>query len=445
MAQTVNTDSSGKAFFFSFMTCLLIVSLPIKNIAYIAAPAYLGMQWIHGQNRCVIRTFLIATGLLFVSALSLLWTSLAGGEVNVPGMLLAVLSYLSFVVIIAEQSNKLIDDRLFRRFVVVASWFVILQSVIGFVQFAVSRNPDAVCGTFGLFEFLTGDISITQVYFTFTMFSMILLLLVAPLSGLTIVAVTLGLITCALAQSGHQTIFFVASVVALGMTRITRPTTALMTVTFAGLVFAVSLAAFPRTIELTRDWFNKVAIDSHSPKRMAVEGGMTTLSNVKNLALGTGLGQFSSRAALITSNDYLGVSLPAFMVGISSDHAKFIAPAKKVFEEVGEGSAISKPYFSWLSLLVELGVVQFAILAGIIGYAFAQNWRLMRTRLGSVARIGFVANVGILFFLLCCTIENYAEFPQATFIPFLLYIAVLSKARTELLQQEHFDPKPSFA
>jgi hypothetical protein len=438
MEQTAQSDNAGQAFFFSFMVCLLIVSLPVKNIAYLAAPVYLGLQAARGQYQCLLRTFLISAALLFVSALSLLWDSMNGKDVNLPGMLLAIVTYLPFIVVIAERPDKYIDERLFGKFVTVACWFVIIQSLIGIAQFAMSGNPDTVCGTFGLFDFLTSGVTITQVFFTFTLFGMILLMLVAPLTFLSVVAILLGLVTCALAHSGHQTIFFIGSLAVLGISRVSRPTTTLITAAVAGMLFFAMLAAYPRTIEGTQDWFGKVISHSNSPKRMAVEGGITTLSNTKNLALGTGLGQYSSRAALITSNQYLGVSLPSFMVGVSSDHAKYIVPASRVFNDVGEGSAISKPYFSWLSFLVELGVIQFSFLVVIIGFAFAQNWRLMQSRIGSVARIGFVANVGILFFLLCCTIENYAEFPQATFIPFLLYIAILSKAKTELSRASTF-------
>ena len=36
------------------------------------------------------------------------------------------------------------------------------------------------------------------------------------------------------------------------------------------------------------------------------------------------------------------------------------------------------------------------------------------------------ANVGLVFFVSCLFIENYIEFPQAIFLPALLYFAALS-------------------
>jgi hypothetical protein len=37
-----------------------------------------------------------------------------------------------------------------------------------------------------------------------------------------------------------------------------------------------------------------------------------------------------------------------------------------------------------------------------------------------------------MFFMLCCSIENYAEFSQAVFVPFILFIAAGSRAQTIL-------------
>ena len=426
---------SGEAFLFAFVASLLVVSLPVKNAAYLAAPVYLVCATMWGQARCLQRTFLIFIGLLMVSSLALFWDAASGHQVNVPGMILSVITFLPFIVLLAERPDKWMDDRTFHQLVQVACWFLLIQSVIGVIQFILSGNPDAVCGSFGLLDFAKGTITIAQVYFTFTMFGMILLLMVARQTSLTLVAILAGLVTCALAQSGHQTIFFVASIAALGFSRVSRPSTTLATGMAAGLVFAATMVAYPQTIELTRAWYNKVVNDSRSPKRMVIEGALETLSDPKNLAIGTGLGQYTSRAALISSDEYLNVSLPAPLVGMSDYYRKHVRPADRVFAVVGEGSAISKPYFSWLGFLVELGLIQFLMLLGLILFAFVDNWKLMRADLKSVARAGFVANVGILFFVLCCAIENYAEFPQAVFIPFLLYVAVRSKAKFDLSQR----------
>ena len=48
---------------------------------------------------------------------------------------------------------------------------------------------------------------------------------------------------------------------------------------------------------------------------------------------------------------------------------------------------------------------------------------------------GLAANTGLIFFVLCCAVENYAEFPQAIFLPILLYVVAVSRARVDVASQ----------
>jgi hypothetical protein len=150
------------------------------------------------------------------------------------------------------------------------------------------------------------------------------------------------------------------------------------------------------------------------------------------MLIGTGLGQYCSRAALMSSNQYLNVPLPDFMVGKSDYFDDHISPSLILFEEVGEGSAMAKPYMTMLSLPVELGLILTAALFAVFAWNVFRCARVMTTNSGEVGSIGFVMMVGIVFFVLCCFIENYAEFTQAIFIPIILFIVAGSRARTAL-------------
>ena len=76
----------------------------------------------------------------------------------------------------------------------ITAWFVIVQSVIGVLQFAASRNGDAVAGTFGLLDFYYNNISIAQVYFSFTLFGMILFLMLDFRRPIARIAIIMGLL-----------------------------------------------------------------------------------------------------------------------------------------------------------------------------------------------------------------------------------------------------------
>jgi hypothetical protein len=428
-------NHSGAAYCRTFVVCLVLISVPIKNFAYLVPLAYLALEFFFGNARTTLRTIGLGCIVLCVSAFSLLVDVFRGHEVNLPGLAMAGLTYLPLLIIFAERFNKKIDDATFDKILVVCAWFVIIQSTIGVLQYLASGNADAVCGTFGLLDFRHNTITIAQVYFTFTMFGMVLFLLLSPGRPLTQLSILFGLIACALAQSGHQTIFFLASFAFCGAIRFWRPKVFLTATTMVVITYFSVIYFYPHTIEQSAEWYRKTVLSNDSPKRLATTGGMEVVDDTKNLLLGAGAGQYSSRAALITSNEYLNVKLPPVLSGESDYAGDHLPVAKAIFEESGEGSAISKPYYSLLSVFVEFGLIQTLVLAGVFLASLFRNLQLMRSPHPQVAAIGMFSSVGILFFLLCCTIENYMEFPQAIFIPMILYVIALSRASYNVSSQ----------
>jgi hypothetical protein len=168
-----------------------------------------------------------------------------------------------------------------------------------------------------------------------------------------------------------------------------------------------------------------------------IEGAAAIMEEPKNLLIGTGLGQYSSRAALISSDEYFNIKLPQFMTGRSGYFNDHIPRSVAIFEKIGEGSAISKPYMSAVSLPVELGLMLTIILLATICYRVMWSIRITTSNSEQLGWIGFTMMVGIFFFLLCCLIENYAEFTQAVFVPFILFIVAGSRAQTAMREAEN--------
>jgi hypothetical protein len=409
----------------------LLISVPVKNFAYLVPPVFLLSEMMSPHGRVALRSILLLCFVAAVSSAAVLFDIFRGREMNVPGIFVGLLTYLPVVLFLCERCDRTIDEPTFQKLLRLSAWFVIVQSMIGFAQFALSRNPDAVAGTFGLLDFRTGGITIAQVYFTFTLFGLILFLFLDPGTVLAKAAIVIGLLACVLAQSGHQTIFFMASLGLFSLLRWNRPRTVLAVGAAIGLLLLAVVQFYPATLPHTRDWFRKVALSPYSPKRMAITEAAEIARDPKNLVLGTGLGQFGSRAALITSGEYLRVELPGFLVGTSA-YQRSLGPAQAMFERAGEGSAISKPYFSALSVAVEFGVTQSLLLLGVLAYHVRRNLRLTASPLGRVCRTGLAANTGLGLLVLCCTVENYLEFPQAIFVPLLLYTIAISRANVQL-------------
>jgi hypothetical protein len=432
MAPTNDT----KALFQAFIVCLIVTSLPVKNLAYITPAVYLAILWFYGERRLLGRVLMVSSAILMVSSLAILWDHLNGQTVNFPGLWLALLTYAPIFVLVCETFNRTIDEAAYAKFAKVCAWFILLQSLVGLFQFAATHNSDAVCGTLGLVDGFNSSVTIIQVYFTFILFAMMLFLAPAANSWLNRTAIVVGALTCVVAQSGHQTVFFLLTIIACALARVSHIGTLVRTLIAAAALSLLVYEAYPDTYSIARGWYLKITDSSGSPKRLVYDGALSILEDPKNMLIGTGLGQYSSRASLMTSNQYLNVPLPDFMVGKSDYFNDHIAPSLILFEEVGEGSAMAKPYMTMVSLPVELGLVLTAALVAIVGFTIFRCARLMTTNSGEVGWIGFVMMVGIIFFVLCCFIENYAEFTQAIFIPFILFVVAGSRARTELRSRE---------
>ncbi len=429
--------SPDKAFLFCFVICLLLVSVPAKNFTYFVPPIYLFLQFWFGNQRIALTTLLITIGAALVSIVAVSWDYLGGRDVNPPGIAFGLLTYLPLFVILAENFRRPISEPVYRTMHRTICWYMIVQSVIGVAQFAISRDPDAVCGTFGLFDFLNGGITIAQVYFTFTMFIFMLFLAIGPQVLLSQVALGLALLACVLAQSGHQTIFFVGAVAIVGLAHFGRPQRVIASGLASLVLVGLVLWVYPNTYQNAIGWFEKTVMDENSPKRLAINGAAEALREPKNLLIGTGIGQYSSRAALFATNDYLRIELPDLLSGKSQYYKQHLQHANAVFAETGEESALSKPYFSVLSVITEFGLGTSLILLLMLVNTLKRNFDLSRDEDTRRARFGMVANMGLIFFILCCLVENYAEFPQAVFMPALLYIF----AGSRFIPSTQFEPR----
>jgi hypothetical protein len=413
---------AGAAFVYAFTVCLLLMSLPIKNFGYIVPPVFFGLQLFADNIRFVKQTLLWMCLAICASTLSILFDSLSAQSINLPGLAMAVVTYFPLFIMLGSRSCFRIGAEAKRNLIAVVAWWLIVQSVIGLIQFALTRSSDAVCGTMGLLEFYTGTITITQVYFTFNLFAMTLFLFTDYRRLVTKVAIALSMLTCAVAHSGHQTMFMMA---ALAFVAAFQMSPKILLRVGAVLALLVTLVASVSEIYMEEvSFWAEYTFREDAPRRMAMRGAEEILSSPKNMILGAGMGQFASRAALISSGEHVSAQLPPWLLGRSDYYRMHLRPAHEVYMRDGQGSAMSKPYSSALNFVVEFGLPATLLALTGLGIAFLNNQRLAKSANAHLRLLGMLSNVGIVFFVLCCFIENYLEFPQAIFLPLLLYIAV---------------------
>lgn len=423
----------GTVFIKALIIVTVITSLPSKFLFYIAPLLVLTLGsfgLLPLFSPAFFWVMLIATSTIASS--SLLLNEFWGFHTNYLGLALSPITWGAFLLLLVAYADKhqivftRREEKLITRFI---AWYVIVESILGYTQFLMTWNSDAVTGSFGLLDGLTGNITINQVYFTFTLFTLSFFTLAYWSDGVLYkMAVIMGLTICALAQSGHQTIIFLVLSSVLGLTVFGWQT--ILRLSLAGaLLLGVVLTVYPNTFEVAKSWFERT-INLQTPKAQVMyEALQLLLENPKILLLGTGPGQFTSRASLISSGEYTRTPLP-----ISDQSPWFediVLPLMYLHSLQGEDSAISQPYSSWISLIIEWGapvVLLYLFWSSImVLQCLIQTRHLYKLKNRKGAMLSAYMAFLLLFLNGNAVIENYFEFAQALTIPAMLVFFAKSK------------------
>ncbi len=440
--------------FWIFVLASAVASFPSKYIYYAAAPFFIFLVVKKfGLRSLDFRGVWVSACVLILSLFSLLMHDFVGDEVSLKSYAAALLTYAPWLILIILPFNLVrigISDIFKLRTTV--SLYLLFQSLIGICQYITTKNSDAVTGTFGLGQ----SVTISQVLWAFTTICLLYFLIYLPKRAFELLAISVTLVALILSYSGHATLFmlivlFVAPALlaifkAIKIERflkIALPALALGWSTWIGMsIFAPTFVA---NIEM---WEQKTTSNQNSLKNRFTDNSRQVLSNPLNSFLGAGLGQYSGRAAQLFLLEDDELSLNANSQPGSDYYRKYQSDLMDEFSKKGEGSAISKPFFSWLSAIVELGLPGFLLLFGFLAFKLA---RLFVINVDGVRGASIVFSIrlfigaSLLQLALCAFVENYFEFTQALFIPLVVifiagtYVAGFEESRDRLAQNEMDD------
>jgi hypothetical protein len=351
--------------------------------------------------------------------------------VNMPGLVFGVIGYLPIFILCSLSKDFRVSEGLAWSLARACLVFVLFEGAIGAVQWAVAHDPDLVSGTFGLFDTVTNERTISQVNFCFTLFCMTVYCAIWIRKRSMKLACGGALVAALVAEAAHQTLFFMAMMPALAVTGGRRFRRLAVATGVCGVLVVGAFIVDSDLVVHIDSWADKVLINPRAPKRLAVIGAIELMQG-KNLLLGAGLGQYSSRAAILSSGSGTSVKLPKLLVDTSTYYDQFMALPVFIYQQTGEGSAMPMPYFSALSVITEFGLVIAALFLFKIVQTIIEN-----IRLGAASpeawRVSCYCNFFIGFLFLCSFIQNYLELTQAIMIPVLLYI--VAKARLRALAE----------
>ena len=392
-----------------FVITLLAVAFPGKFLFYAAPMLSLGAMAFSKPLASPTRFLGLWACLGGLGSLSVIFDFIEGRQVSWWGIGFGLYTYSTVILAFSSSPAAGVSERLYARIVYICAYFIILQTFFAVTEFVITGNPDYVSGSLGLTDTVGGGHTISQVNLTFNILMMIVFSLPLVRRRLISIAITLGMIVCAIAQSGHQTIFFIGT--ALVLSPLGRGNARMLGLLALPIIVIgmIALAFYPKTGEYAIAWFDKTVLNDHSLKRQIVGDAVDYLMDPKNFVVGLGLGQFTSRAAQFAAGDSLTIPLPEFIAGASGYYQQSLRPLLFEHALMGEGSAISKPYFSILSILAELGpIVSLAIITGVV-MEMRRNFLLSGVRDKITIGASYYCRFIIVFIALCSTIENYLE------------------------------------
>lgn len=354
------------------------------------------------------------------------------------------------------------DSNLMNRLAQVTFYFLIVQSLIGFIQV---MNGFASTGTFDTAtgDFVQGTLTpwilvprsdgSNQTY-AILVSSLLLYLLGCHRKNRGLIWIGVIVTAWVFASVMHTIIFLVISLLTVVMLSLLRHDTRvlssmmkrriLMFVAISGiLVIGTLFILLPKNIS-TIEPFLKLTLDygpnALSPKTIATYNTLEMLPKEKPLVMiwGLGPGQYSSRASLILSGEYLQNNIP-LPTHINPYAQEFILNLWIPLRDLPGNMRSSTlfPYYSWLSLYGETGLFGLILLLAVGHRVFRVLWR---TRFLDFPYLGFSMVTLLLYLALLGVQDNYWEWTPAVFPCFFLLKLTYSYAnRTRYL--DHLKPE----
>ena len=421
-----------KAYLVAFIISLFLVWSPSNALAYLAPIIALVVFIAMTKSGTVIQNVI---AWFLVWGIIICFYILFTPDFVVHSALLSVLTYSSFIVVMAIPRRFVASLDLMDRMLKWARWIVVIEALVGITQgiygfnrtgsFDIS-NGDFVEGT--IHPALASELSLSNPMFAINM----ALLLIALLPDLILrrkgfFTVLVGSIALIMASVLHVLIMLATagflSILFFWPISLRRSMTYLVG---TSLTIAVILAFFAlRTNFSTADGFARLLLSGESYRSIAIQRAVIEMPRDYPLLplVGLGPGQFSSRAGLIGTGLYFGGPkfprpLPFVPQGMSQAFEDNTLDLWLRLVETRTKGSTHLPFLSWLSVYVEWGVLVLLAVFCIV--------LIMLIRLRSVVRsypqrvLAAAFGTGVIFLLFIGMQENYWEVPQAILIGLLI-------------------------
>ena len=428
-----------------FLGVSLVVWSPIKSLPYIipfvSAITILLSKKLHRKNvYSIVLTQAAVAMFVSLAWLSIWW--LVNQNFNIYTYILSYITYSAviFAVLLPSKTLKIKTTDMIaigkyaRAILLFQGVIGIGQAVYGFAQtgtFDLS-NGDWVKGTIGFSlsgYYPGGDISnalyaINQSVNLIFVWSLIQII---PRRAITILSIVIGTIGLALAAVMHAAVFLASALLlaTLALARlalIKRISIILLYIFIISIFIGVTM---PKNTSLIIKYAKQLIVGESLRSRFLERWfSYAAADNPPAFYLGYGIGQVTSRSALVASGLYLTSSIGKNMplLGPTQVQQRYLEDLLVMAVNDPRLSSTHKPYSSWISLLTEVGIVGVLVLSMYYIYYIIIK---MRNRTYISTQMSFASTTILIFILLLGFQENYWEMPQAIFLP-ILYFKILN-------------------
>ncbi|MCS6796492.1 MAG: hypothetical protein NZ516_11095, partial [Raineya sp.] len=365
---------------------------------------------------------------------------------SIQNNVIAFITYGSFILLIVLPKIAVSDKQ---RYIILTRYFLVFQSIIGIFQilmqsFVLNKgfdgaSGDVVQGTLNIFSFISKDQrNFNNVIFAINLVFLIFFYLPFAFVQKKFKYILLGLLALLFASVMHViTTFLCSIIITTFIFYFNRFSKRLILMSFLIVFLGISMLSVlyyfqPKNLNLFQNYFNQF-YELRNPKVIVTKRTLVDLTNEEPrfILFGLGLGQFSSRASLIGTGRYFGnfnnpsPILPFLSNEYSSYFKDYIFDLWHHYENHPEtygGSAMSKPFYSILSLITEIGIIPaFLIFLFLLRFIFKLRSFFADKRNPYLQRLyAFIISSTIWFLFIISFVENYLEVTQAILVGLLL-------------------------
>ncbi len=446
MTSSTYEERYRKQYFVAFIIITLVVWSPFKAVANIGVYIFIGLTLFLFKGSKFVVNITLAKRLLafvigYIAVLSVYWL-IYPYEFLFLNAFFSLITYSLLILIICVPSKGLGDPWLIKRMGMFLFPVVIIQSIIGLFQAVMAffktrsfdgMNGDVVEGTLHLP--LESSMTFSNPLYAFNL--IVMLVFVIYLGKCFnkkgwLFFVPVAAIAVLLASVMHLTLLVIFAWITnlIINSKIQLKLNVRIAFRFLVIFSSMTLAIISlqgENITLIKNYYEQ-AVLLRPAKVVTLENFFINMpkESLTPLIIGTGPGQFSSKASMLLSSTYIEGgffgSFPAREIALQN----YIIPFDNA-PKVGQ-SAIFKPFFSTFSIVTEFGLIGLSILF-ILFRKFIGRLKKLRENNKTLGNAMIILSY---FMFFCGFVEFYWETPQATIL-----LIIIVKPLYAYLNEQH--------